>query len=215
MPAIAQQCGSGIRRIGTCYLQMGILKGPRHAHFLMQSGQRSYADGIGIIFRILKGCSFINGSQSNDKVLVGRRAILPEQAGVFAEPFFGFAVAREGGFDVGPEEGGVVHLLEVHEFVDDDVVADEDGRLDETPVEGNGFANGAGPPAGALVADGNAADIHAVLHGEFVSASGEFAGGEGAEAGFNGATEVVGWIEVELLVGEGDKEEGALNLQDG
>jgi hypothetical protein len=146
----------------------------------------------------------------------GKRASsteLPEQAGVFAKPFFGFAVVREGGFDVGPEAWGVVHFSEVHEFVDDDVVADEDGCLDEAPVEGDGYADGAGAPAGALIADGNAPYFHAVLQGEFAGAGGEFASGEGAEAGFNCATEVVGGIDLELLVGERD-EEGAVNLQD-
>ena len=99
---------------------------------------------------------------------------------MFFQPRFGFAEVWAGGFDAAPEAGGVVHFVEVHQLVDDDVVAHEGRGLDEAPVERDRGASGAGAPARALVADGHAGDAELMRGSEFEDAREEFARGEAA-----------------------------------
>jgi len=58
-----------------------------------------------------------------------------------------------------PEPGRVVGLHEVSEFVDDDVVDDKHGGLDQPPVEMDVILQGAGTLAVTVVNDSNPADI--------------------------------------------------------
>src|ERR1043166_4755738 len=51
-----------------------------------------------------------------------------------------------------PNPPGMVHFLKVGEFVEDQIVADENRGLDKPPVEGDGAAARAGSPAGTLIA---------------------------------------------------------------
>ena len=78
------------------------------------------------------------------------------------EPFFGDEIFRAGPFDFLPEPGGMVHLAAVHQFMQDDVIADEGRCLDQSPVQGNRAVARTGTPAGTLVADGHA------LHGQLL-----------------------------------------------
>ncbi len=52
---------------------------------------------------------------------------------------------------MGPEAPGVVHFLEVREFMQHQVVAHEGRGLHQAPIERDSAAAGAGTPAGALV----------------------------------------------------------------
>jgi hypothetical protein len=58
---------------------------------------------------------------------------------MLSQPFLRLQVIGACGSDMFPEAIRVVHLPEVHQFVNDNVVANEFGRLDETPVQANGF----------------------------------------------------------------------------
>ncbi len=69
------------------------------------------------------------------------------------EPGFGFFHTGGAGADDVPEAGGVVALQQVGEFVDDDVVNDVRGRLDEAPIESDGVLGGARAPTVAEVGD--------------------------------------------------------------
>ena len=42
--------------------------------------------------------------------------------------------------DLAPEAVGMIHLPQMYEFVQEDVIADEERGLNEAPVEGNGAA---------------------------------------------------------------------------
>lgn len=56
---------------------------------------------------------------------------------VALEPGFGFGVAWADSIDFEPEAPGVIEVPEVGEFVEDDVIHDEAGALEEPPVEGD------------------------------------------------------------------------------
>src|SRR5438552_1420166 len=99
----------------------------------------------------------------------------------------------------------MVHLAEVREFVENDVVADEDRSLDKTPIERDGAAAGTGTPAGTLVADADAADGETVRGGEFEDAGRKFFCGKEPKVAFDGRSEVeCGGRDLEELVREGD-----------
>jgi len=97
------------------------------------------------------------------------------------EPEFGIAPSGTNRFDLAPESLRMVHLAKVHEFVEDDVIDDVWRSLDQPPVEVDDAAGGAGAPAGALIADGNAGDLAVGLGGELADARDEFGDGDGAE----------------------------------
>jgi len=56
------------------------------------------------------------------------------------EPALRFAEARAEPRYLDPEPPGVVHFPEVCEFMQDEVIADQDGGLHQSPVEGDGAA---------------------------------------------------------------------------
>lgn len=118
--------------------------------------------------------------------------ILLEQGGVFFEPGFGGAVIGADAGDFAPKAGRVVHLAKVHQFVEEDVVADGGWNLDEPPVEGDGAGAGTGAPTRALVANADAADGELVQRGEFDQAQGKLGGRELPEVTFDRGTEVGG-----------------------
>ena len=90
------------------------------------------------------------------------------------EPPFGVAETRAKAGDFTPEPAGVVHLPEVGELMQDEVVANKAGGLHEAPVEGDGAAPGAGAPAGTLVPDRDAPERELMKGGEFEDARGQF-----------------------------------------
>jgi hypothetical protein len=117
-----------------------------------------------------------------------------EQVRVVFEPAFGFAEVGTQAGDLIPKSAGVVHFLEVGEFMQDEVVADGDWGLDEAPIEGDGAAAGAGAPTGALVAHGHAADGQAVQGGQLEDARGQFPRRQTPEMPLDDRTEIAGWV---------------------
>lgn len=93
--------------------------------------------------------------------------------------------------DLVPEPGGMVEVTEMRELVEDDVVANLVGDLDQAPVEGDAAAGGAGAPAGALVSDLHGRGLESVKGGKLVNPMGELPGGEGAKGAFDVGTQVV------------------------
>lgn len=122
-----------------------------------------------------------------------------------AEPGFGNLVIGANGFDLAPELDRVVHLPGMHEFVEDDVIADKRRRLDEAPIQRDGAAAGAGTPAGALVADTDSGDGATVGGGECERARGKFGGGQAPKMARDGGAQVGGDIgHAEELIGKLD-----------
>src|SRR5439155_910231 len=60
-----------------------------------------------------------------------------EQSGMLFQPAFGCLVVGTDLFDFAPEPDRVVHLLQVRQLVQNQVVADEGRRLEEPPVQRN------------------------------------------------------------------------------
>ena len=58
-----------------------------------------------------------------------------QQAGMRFQPGFRVAIIRTRLLDVSPVARGVVHLPQVHQLVEDDVVAHERRKLNEPPVQ--------------------------------------------------------------------------------
>lgn len=64
-----------------------------------------------------------------------------------------FFVAGVVGADFLPESGGMIHMVEMGEFVEDHVVAQDFRHLHETNIERNGAIAGATTPAGSGMAE--------------------------------------------------------------
>ena len=81
------------------------------------------------------------------------------------QPSAGAAVIRIHGFYSLPEGGGVIHMRQMTEFMNDDIIQNSRGCKHKTPVEGESALGAAASPAGLLVPYGDA----------IVSAAGELA----------------------------------------
>jgi len=123
------------------------------------------------------------------------------------EPGFGGGEIGAETFDLGPEPGGMVEMPQVGEFMEDDVVAYGIGGLDETPVERDAAAGGAGPPSRGLVAHLDGLGGVAVEIGEFPGAIWQLKGGEVTEVSRDVGAQVhrAGWGQRNL---QGAQEEG-------
>src|ERR1035437_4283648 len=71
---------------------------------------------------------------------------LPQQTGVFFQPTLGHLVIGTNALHFPPELGRVIHLSQMHQFVQTDVITDKCGGLDEPPVQGNRAAPRTGSP---------------------------------------------------------------------
>ena len=103
--------------------------------------------------------------------------------------------------DFCPEGGGVIHVVDVGEFVEDDVVAEGFGEVHDTDVERDGAGAGAAAPAGVGVGEAQAGVGVAVFLGPEVEAVGEVGFGFFGEEFFLGIAGALGlWVfEGELL----------------
>ena len=102
------------------------------------------------------------------------------------EPALGLSKAGAEPFDLAPEAWGVVHLSEMSEFVEDDVIADEGWGLEEAPIEGERAAPGTRAPAGTLVADTDALNHQTMHGGEFEDSRRQFADSQSPKMPFQG-----------------------------
>ena len=103
-----------------------------------------------------------------------------------------FVVGVVGG-DFGPEGGGMVHVIDVGEFVEDDVVAEGWGEFHEADVEGDGTGAAAAAPAGVGVGEAETGVFVAVFLGEEVEAVGEVGFGFFAQNLFLGVAGALGF----------------------
>ena len=79
--------------------------------------------------------------------------VLFQQPGVLLQPFLGGFVFRTNAFHLPPEARGMVHLAQMHEFVQNKVIPDQWRRLNQLPIQRYRAAPGAGTPSGSLIAD--------------------------------------------------------------
>ena len=103
--------------------------------------------------------SLVHGADSRLKLeMAAPDDSLPQQPGVLFQPAFGLKVIGEHCCHLPPEARRVVHLPEMHQFMEDDVIAHARRRLDQPPIERNRAAAGTRAPPGALIAHGHAPD---------------------------------------------------------
>lgn len=74
---------------------------------------------------------------------------------VFFQPFPVYLVIGKDRFHTRPKIFGMVHMFQMAQFMNDYVVQHVWWSQHEPPVEGEGTAAAATPPAGLLVTDGN------------------------------------------------------------
>ena len=104
-----------------------------------------------------------------------------ERGAIFFEPSFGLAERGIRLFDEAPEPPRVVALPQVHQFVDQDVLADLGRHEQQAEVQRDVPARRARSPARALVANRNARDDEAVPLGEREKLRRQFDRGPGAQ----------------------------------
>lgn len=113
-----------------------------------------------------------------------------EEIPVDFEPKLGRAVMGAQLLDFLPETGRMVHFLQVRQLVENDVVANGIGSLDEPPIEGDGALAGAGTPAEALVADGDVLEGQLPGGGKGGDPVRQFPCSHGSQMLFDGRTKV-------------------------
>src|SRR6185369_16425420 len=91
---------------------------------------------------------------------------LDQRSPILPEPSFRVAEPRAGGFHQTPEADRVVWLAQVHQIVDEDVLADVRRHEEQTVVERDIAPRRTRSPARALIADGDPADGQAVTRGQ-------------------------------------------------
>ena len=86
-------------------------------------------------------------------------------------------VVRTGGCDQEPVGWRMIHPPQVHQLMDEDVIADPRGHQHQAPVQADVTVAPAGSPARALVANADARDDEAVARGQLVEARWKLARG--------------------------------------
>ncbi len=86
-----------------------------------------------------------------------------EQVTVLAQPSARLLVAGTRMSDEAPEVAGMIEASQMHQLVNQHVVANRVGHQDETPVEGDVACRRAGPPARALIPYTDARHRQAVM----------------------------------------------------
>ena len=81
-----------------------------------------------------------------------------------------FLVAGVVGANFGPESGGMVKVMEMGEFVEDDIVAQDGRDLHEADVEGDSAGGGATAPASGGMREAAALIMVAVEGGKVFQA---------------------------------------------
>ena len=110
---------------------------------------------------------------------------LEKRVAVPFEPVLCLAEAGAGGFDQPPESNGMVGLAQVHQFVDQDVLAHGVWHQQEPVVQRDVSARRAGSPARALVADRHFADLQAEPIGQRMELGRQLARGARAQCLFD------------------------------
>ena len=119
---------------------------------------------------------------------------LPQQTGVFFQPMPGHPVIGTNALYFPPEPGRVVHLPQMHQFVQTNVIAYESGCLDEPPVQGNRAASRTGAPTRFLAAHRDATYGQSVPGGQLQYARWQFPRCQSAKMAFDGRAQIGGRI---------------------
>src|ERR671913_679778 len=105
-----------------------------------------------------------------------RSCMQSEQRAPFAaEPSLRFAERGARGLDQPPEAARVILLAQVHQLVDEDVIANGVRRLHQPEVQGDDALARARSPSRSLVANRDAGDLQAVRLRQFLQARNELA----------------------------------------
>ena len=75
-------------------------------------------------------------------------------------------IAEAEALQEGMETWAVIRLLEVTQFVEEDVVAEGFRKTDEIKVQINVAGTGTAPPVGRIVLDGNIVEMESILVGK-------------------------------------------------
>ncbi len=97
--------------------------------------------------------------------------------------------------DFAPKLLRVVHLPQVHQFMQDDVIAHEGWSLEQTPIQRNRAARRARSPSRFLISDGNPRNGQLMLAGKFQRARGQFCLRQRPHVLFNCRTQIAGRIQ--------------------
>ena len=102
-----------------------------------------------------------------------------------------------------PETGGLVHLPQMHQLVQNHIIAHEGGCLEKAPVQRNRAAPRARTPARTLVAHGHTPHRQLVERGQFEHARWQSPRGQPPELSFDRRTQIaVGMGHAQYFVGE-------------
>jgi hypothetical protein len=107
------------------------------------------------------------------------------------QPTLRIPVVGTRALDQRPEARPVILLAQVHQLVNQDVVAHEGRHLNQPEVEGDGARARAGPPARALCPDGDTRELEAVLAGKFGQSRDEQLSREGSQICLNVRPDVI------------------------
>jgi hypothetical protein len=69
----------------------------------------------------------------------------------------------------------MIHAFQMHQLVDQHVIADEGRHVDETPIQRDVSLAGTRAPSSALIANADAGDVQTVLGGKLQKANGQLA----------------------------------------
>ena len=107
-----------------------------------------------------------------------RSRALFEQRGVSFHPLFGGLTTRTDAFHFPPETRRVVHLTQVHQFVEENVITDKRRGLNQPPIQRNGATPRARTPPRSLVADSNPSNGQLMRRRKFINPGWKFRGSE-------------------------------------
>ena len=99
-------------------------------------------------------------------------------AGVVFEPLLGFEIIRTSLRHLRPESRRVIEFTQMHQFVDDDVIANGGRQLNQPPIERNRSILRARTPATSLVTHHNLRDRRAKFFGQLFNALDQFDSGQ-------------------------------------
>jgi hypothetical protein len=96
---------------------------------------------------------------------MGASAVV-EQVSVFAEPLSRVLIVRARVGNEAPEMPRVIEPSQMHQLVNQYIVADAVGHQNESPIQADVTGGRAGSPARALIPDAHARHLHTVVFGQ-------------------------------------------------
>ena len=115
---------------------------------------------------------------------------LPQQGSVLLQPTLCDLVVGTNAFDLAPESRRVIHLPQMHQLMENDVILHVQRRLDQPPVQRNRPAPRTRTPTRFLIAHGDATDGDLMLRCVGLNSWQQFPGGEPPQMLFNRRTKI-------------------------